>query len=337
MSIFTIPIGTKYLDEKTLREDKISCRKFGSCGAGREAMYLNSRFIDRRYYILWSEVGRVYKRVAMSEGGFTGKGVFGSLPFLVVEYNGTEREFPFKFEADVDRMLAYIEQEHPGIPIHSVTAQKKLAKSEAEEKTRYVKNLEPSAAEYVKALEADAAFLRERPSLYDAVASAAKQKRIIDNMPASYRLAGTLIAFGGIIAVLYGLFKFINHANTGIYFLIGGGAAFFMALSTNTLPSRYNSKQKAQEDWLASVNAMRDYLCERPEFFLPAHYAHPVAIARTVRVIREGRASDVEEAFDIMKEDLKALDSSVTVSQKEYDEIVEVKPMFLAADYRNEV
>ena len=337
MSIFTIPIGTKYLDAKTLREDKKACRRFGPCGAGREAMYLNGRFTDRRCYILWSEVSRVYKRVAMSEGGFTGEGVFGSRPFLVVEYNGTEREFPFKYEADVDRLLADIEQEHPGIPTRSVTAQKKIAQAEAEEKARYVKELMPSVAESVRALEADASFLRERPSLYDAIVSAAKQKRIIDNMPASYRLVGMFLALGGIIAVIYGLFRLIDHANAGLYFLVGGGAAFFMALSTNTLPSRYNSRQSAQKDWLDAVNAMKDYLRARPEFPLPAHYAHPVVIARTVRVIREGRATDVKEAFDIMKEDLKSLNSSVTVSQKEYDEVVEVKPLFLAADYRDEI
>ena len=35
-----------------------------------------------------------------------------------------------------------------------------------------------------------------------------------------------------------------------------------------------------------------------------------------------------------MKEDLKALNSSVTVEQDEYEEIMAIKPMFLVMDYR---
>lgn len=36
----------------------------------------------------------------------------------------------------------------------------------------------------------------------------------------------------------------------------------------------------------------------------------------------------------VLKEDLKALNSSVVVEQEEYDEIVAIKPMFLVMDYR---
>ena len=35
-----------------------------------------------------------------------------------------------------------------------------------------------------------------------------------------------------------------------------------------------------------------------------------------------------------MKDDLRKLNSDVTVSQKEYDEVVTVKPMFLVMDYK---
>ena len=51
----------------------------------------------------------------MSKGGFTGKGVFGTLSYLVVVYeNGQEKQCNFKHEEDVDRFLAYIEEEYPG-------------------------------------------------------------------------------------------------------------------------------------------------------------------------------------------------------------------------------
>ena len=65
------------LPDAELKQDKKHCRKIGPCGVGEKAMYLNSFYIDRRYYVPFSSITRVYKRVAMSKGGFTGKGVFG--------------------------------------------------------------------------------------------------------------------------------------------------------------------------------------------------------------------------------------------------------------------
>ena len=158
---------SKSLDEETLRSDRQSCRKFGPCGVGKEALYLGGRFLDRRYYIPWKEVRRIFKRVAMSRGGFSGKGVFGSMAFLVVQFGSEEKECPFKFEADVDRLLACVEQEKPEIPTHSVKAQNKLAKAEAAEEARYLRELSPDASAAVDALTADRAFLEVRPSLCD--------------------------------------------------------------------------------------------------------------------------------------------------------------------------
>ena len=54
-----------------------------------------------------------------------------------------------------------------------------------------------------------------------------------------------------------------------------------------------------------------------------------------IRVIREGRAQTAEEAWKVMKSELKAINSDVTVSQTEYDEIVTIKPMFLLCGYED--
>lgn len=63
----------------------------------------------------------------MSKGGFTGKGAFGTLSYLVVVYeNGKEKQCNFKHEEDVDRLLAYIEERFPQIPLHSIEAERKL-------------------------------------------------------------------------------------------------------------------------------------------------------------------------------------------------------------------
>ena len=176
------PIGKKTLDEEKLKTDKQSCRKFGPCGVGKEALYLGGRFFDRRYYIPWKEVKRIFKRVAMSAGGFSGKGLFGSMAFLVVQFGSEEKECPFKFEADVDRLLACVEQEHPDIPTHSVKAQNKLAKAEAAEEARFLKELSPDASAAVETLTADKAFLEIRPSLCASLTDTAKLKRVVDNL-----------------------------------------------------------------------------------------------------------------------------------------------------------
>ena len=89
-------LGSVTLDNETLAADKKGCRRFGPCGVGEKALYLNSFFIDRHYYVALESVHRVFKRVAMSKGGFTGKGAFGSIPYLVVEYDdGAQKQCNF--------------------------------------------------------------------------------------------------------------------------------------------------------------------------------------------------------------------------------------------------
>lgn len=112
-------LGSVTLDNETLAADKKGCRRFGPCGVGEKALYLNSFFIDRHYYVALSSVRRVFKRVAMSKGGFTGKGAFGSIPYLVVEYDGGEKQCNFKHEEDVDNLLAYLSKLCPDLPLQS--------------------------------------------------------------------------------------------------------------------------------------------------------------------------------------------------------------------------
>ena len=124
-------LGNVSIPDEELIKDKKECKKIGPCGIGKKAVYLSSFYIDRRYYIPISSVKRIFKRIAMSKGGFTGKGVFGTLSYLVVVYeDGKEKQCNFKHEEDVDRFLAYIEEEYPDIPVHSLEAERKLAEKE---------------------------------------------------------------------------------------------------------------------------------------------------------------------------------------------------------------
>ena len=66
-------LGMAKLDRLELEADKKACRKIGPCGVGKKALYLNSFYIDRRYYLPYGSISRVFKRVAMSSGGFTGQ------------------------------------------------------------------------------------------------------------------------------------------------------------------------------------------------------------------------------------------------------------------------
>ena len=67
-----VPLGSKTLSPEDLAADKKNCLKFGPCGVGKQALYLGGRFLDRRFYLPWKEVKRVFKRVAMSKGRFSG-------------------------------------------------------------------------------------------------------------------------------------------------------------------------------------------------------------------------------------------------------------------------
>ena len=117
MMLKPYPLSEARLENAVLAEDRKRCRKIGPCGMGEKALYLNSFFIDRRYYVPLSAVTRVYKRVAMSRGGFTGKGIFASMAYLVVEFEGgRQKACNFKYEAQVDEFLSAMRAAHPSIP-----------------------------------------------------------------------------------------------------------------------------------------------------------------------------------------------------------------------------
>lgn len=124
-------LGNVSIPDEELIKDRKECKKIGPCGIGKKAVYLSSFYIDRRYYIPIDSVKRIFKRITMSKGGFTGKGVFGTLSYLVVVYeDGKEKQCNFKYEEDVDRFVAYIEEKYPDIPVHSLEAERKLAEKE---------------------------------------------------------------------------------------------------------------------------------------------------------------------------------------------------------------
>ncbi|WP_343000267.1 ATPase P [Coprococcus comes] len=328
-------LGEVSLSKEELLNDKKNCRKIGPCGVGEKAVYLNSFYIDRKYYIPISSIQRIFKRIAMSKGGFTGKGVFGTLSYLVVVYeNGKEKQCNFKHEEDVDRLLAYIEEEFPDIPVHSLAAEQKLAEKKRwlEEKKREKKVSEETKVNLSK-LEQAEKYLKNQSDLYMNLSLAAKKKRTYDRSNPTYKWVALAIVIMGAAAFVYGIYALTTHAGFGMYFLLFGLAAIFLFAGANVLPTSKNNRKYIENQLSGAIEQMEEYIRKYPEFPIPAHYAHPIVLQRMQEIMREERAKTIPEALQVLKSDLKALNSDVVVEKEEYDEIVAIKPMFLVMDY----
>ena len=325
-------LGNVSIPDEELVKDKKECKKIGPCGIGKKAVYLSSFYIDRRYYIPISSVKRIFKRIAMSKGGFTGKGVFGTLSYLVVVYeDGKEKQCNFKHEEDVDRFLAHIEEEYPDIPVHSLEAERKLAEKERwlAEKQRE-RNVSEETKRCLVKLEQAEQYLKKQSDIYMDLSQSAKKKRTYDRSNPAYKWVALAIVLMGAAVFVYGIYALTTHAGFGMYFLLFGLAAIFLFAGANVLPTSKNIEKRLTE----SIRQMEEYIREYPDFPVPAHYAHPIVLKRMQEIMKEGRARNIPEALQVLKKDLKALNSSVVVEKEEYDEVVAIKPMFLVMDYK---
>lgn len=321
------------LPKETLSADKKACRRFGPCGVGEQALYLNSFWFERFYYVPIAAVRRVFKRVAMSQGGFTGKGAFGTIPYLVVEYDdGRQKQCTFKREEDVDLLLAHLAAVHPEIPGMSRDGERRLAEKAEKEAKRYLKELSPQAEKARQELEQAKATLQKKPELTARLSAAAKAKRIEDRSNHAYRWVAMAIMLAGFVALIYGIRSLVQKDSSGLYFLLLGLAAIFLFSGLHVFPTAKNNRKAIAKEWQDSIAAMEKAL--PIGFPVPARYAHPIVLDRMIRVIREGRAQTAAEALAQVKEDLKALTADVQVEQEEHDEVVAIKPMFLLQDYR---
>ena len=325
-------LGKVSLPQETVVAEKKSCRRFGPCGIGKEAIYLNSFYFERRYYLAIKSVKRIFKRVAMSKGGFTGRGIFASIPYLVVEYdNGQVKQCNFKVEDDVDMFLEAFARIRPDVPLHSKEAERKLQEKAKREAARYRKELTPQAQSAWNELEQAKKRLENDPGKSNRLARAAKNKRRNDQANPAYKWVALAIVLAGALCAAYGVYTLVTHDTTGIYWTLLGLAAVFFFSGAHVLPTARNNRRAIDREWEQAREDMKTAV--GPDFPVPPQYAHPVVLQRMIRIIREGRAQTVPEAFELMKKDLKALNSSVQVEQEEYDEVVLIKPIFLLCNY----
>ena len=331
-------LGMAKLDKQELEEDKKSCRKIGPCGVGKKALYLNSFYIDRRYYLPYGSISRVYKRVAMSSGGFTGKGMFASMAYLVVEYDGgKQKQCNFKDERDVDKLLEVLAKEQPQIPLLSEAGEQALQKKEAEKAARKLPELTDEAKHSVTVLRKAKEYLEEKPELAEELSAAERRKRAQLKSKPVYRYVALAIFVFGIVSAAYGLYAVTNHVgNYGIYFALFGFAAIFLFSSYNMLPTARNNNNAIMKRADKAEAAMAEYVKHYPNgaFPVPSCYAHPIVLKQMTDAIEEGRAVTVPEALDAVEKRLQALNADVQVEQEEYDEVVVIKAMFLNHDYQ---
>lgn len=324
------------LPEAEMVQDRKKCRKIGPVGVGEKAMYLNSFYFDRRYYVPFSTITRVYKRVAMSKGGFTGKGVFGSMPYLVVEFDdGREKQCNFKYEEKVDQVVDYVGKHHPEIKLLSKAGEKVVREKQrklAEKKAR----LENAAAkEQIQVLDAAAEYLEKNPELGREMNAAAKAKRVYERSNPAYKWVALFIFLMAIAAAVFGAYTLIMRSgDNGLYFLLFGMAAIFLFASARVLPTAKNNRKAIEKRLANSIEATEKYIGGYgSEFPVPAHYAHPGVLRWMIDILAENRAQTVSQALNQLKIDLKKLNADVTVDQDQFEEIMAIKPLFLVHDY----
>ena len=331
-------LGMAKLDKQELAEDKKSCRKIGPCGVGKKALYLNSFYIDRRYYLPYGSISRVYKRVAMSSGGFTGKGMFASMAYLVVEYDGgKQKQCNFKDERDVDALLELLAKQQPQLRLLSAAGEQALQKKAEEKAARKLPELSDDAKHTVTVLRRAKEYLDAKPELSNELSAAQRRKRAQLKSKPVYRYVALAIFLLGTAAAAYGLYAVFTHTGSyGVYFALFGFAAIFLFSSYNMLPTAHNNNSAIMKRANQADAAMAEYVKHYPNgsFPVPSCYAHPIVLKRMIDAVEEGQAVTTAEALDAVKARLQAVNADVQVEQEEYDEIVAIKALFLNHDYQ---
>ena len=330
-------LGLAKLDAQTLETDKKSCKKIGPCGVGKKALYLNSFYIDRRYYLPYGSIQRVFKRVAMSAGGFTGKGMFASMAYLVVEYDGgKQKQCNFKDERDVDALLEVLAKEQPQIKLLSEAGEAAVEKKQAEKAARKLPQLSKEAERTVGDLKRAGDYLARKPELAQELSAAERRKRAQLKSKPVYKYVALIISLFGVVAAAYGIHCLLSHTGSyGIYFALFGFAAIFLFSSYNMMPTARNNRNAIMKRAERAEAAMAEYIKGYPgsNFPVPSTYAHPVVLKQMRDAVEEGRAVTAAEALDAVKHRLQEVNADVQVEQEEYDEIVQIKAMFLNHNY----
>ncbi|MGI6055860.1 MAG: ATPase P [Bilifractor sp.] len=329
------PLSTVTIDAEEIRADRRKSRKFDQCGLGEKAIYIGGFLTPRKFYVPYSQVTHVFKRVAVSKG--SGKAFLTPILYLVVRYDdGKEKQCSFRYLNEADDMLTELERTHPEISL-------KKPGSEAEEKEKAERLqrldsvvLEGEAARAVRKLENAKEILNKRPGLCKELIARARIKRSCDLIRPGWQILAAAILAAGICCIVgsvFGLRAGLSKTAAILLILIGA-AAVLMMVNSRILPTPGRNRRSAEKTWEKALDSMQHHINSYPGFPLPARYAHPVVCDRMIRILKEERASDLDGALTVLKQDLKQMDYSVQLDRQDYEEVIQIKPLFLVSDYR---
>ena len=333
MSIAT-PLGRMALDSDEVREDRKRCRQYDQCGLGDKAIYMGTAMHPRKLYVPYASVTHVFKRVGVSSP--SGKGFLAPVLFLVVRYDdGKERECSFRYLQDADKMLDDLERNHPEILLLSPEGVRKQKERE-ELESRIRSNVLSETASHSKKLLEDARWeVHKRPAVYEKLAAMAKLKRHADLMKPwiTYAAVG-LLAAGAVITLAGVVIMQRGNKGVGAVAALVGMMLVFLAVNSKGLPSKLTDKKLRNREYEAALEDMERSLRHLKSFPIPYCYAHPDTLDRMIRILQELRAETVEEALEVLKDDLKSMDSGVVLQKEDYRQVVTIKPLFTVQNYR---
>lgn len=332
--MFMLKALSSEIDKDIIKKDRKECVKIGPCGVGKIAVYPNGFFFDRCFYIPICNIKRVFKRIAMSKGGFKHKGIFGSVPYIVIEYDDNKhKQFYMKREEYADEFLNAISRINPHIPLLSEVAEKKLK----EKKLRRMRigELLPvslSARQVIEELERAKEFLLKQESLSNELSLSAKKKRRFECTKKWYKPSAVVIFLVGICMFILGGMGFIKDFSLNAYFYACILGLIFVFSSLRIIPTLKDNRKSVNAEYESCVKKMERYIIGYNNFPVNAKYAHPVVMDWMIDAVRESRAYSVPEALIAAKKELMTYNSSVNVEIEDYLEIDAIKPLFLVSD-----
>ena len=282
---------------------------------------------------------------ALCDGGFSGIGDwlwdklrYTETPFaLSAQSDGASPALEQAARRDVDALLEVLAKEQPNIPRLSAAGEAEIARQKAEKAARRLPQLSKEAEQSVGQLKRASDYLAKKPELAKELSAAERRKRAQLQSKPVYKYVALIISLFGVVSAAYGIQSIINHTgNYGIYFALFGFAAIFLFSSYNMMPTAHNNRNAIMKRADRAEAAMAEYIKAYPggNFPVPDIYAHPVVLKQMTDALQEGRAVTLPEALEAVKNRLKEVNADVQVEQEEYDEIVQIKAMFLNHDYQ---
>ncbi len=328
-------LGAKELTEQELAADKKKLQKDRSL-RNRKKSTVFKQLLHRPLLLCSVEsVSRVFKRVAMSKGGFSGKGLFATIRISLLSMTtGRKKQCNFKYEDQVDLFLARMQQEFPEIKTVSEAAEKRLEEAERAREQKPEVPLCGMALKEVERLECAKEYLEKQPVLFAEFSNAARKNGPMSRQSLIINGVRFSLPYLALQRLCLAWLPEIPGTVCGLVCIVWY-SRYLPFSGANVMPTSRNNRkaiEKRLETAEAQVAECKSH-CPK-ELTVPSRYLHPVTLSRMIRLIREGRASDEKEALEQVKEDLKQLNASVQVSQEEYDEIMAVKPLFLIHDYQ---